>query len=463
MIGNRRFVRSLGIWSVIVGIVLAACTSNTETPPTPPLPAASPLPAADAAEDPDEPAELVVWAEYWTQHNMGADPDGAGQYGRYVKEQFEAEHPGVTVRIEHHGWDESLRQNLFNALLVGSAPDIVVGETYFQFFAELGALVPLDAALGDDKANLIHGTYKAAEYQGQIYGIPAFTGIFALERNCQVVEAAGLDCDAPPTTWDELVAHAEQITEAGDGEYYGYTLQGPHIAGNSVGSVLRIAAYMAQAGAALCQGPDCSEPFFDNPAALPVLAFIREIYQHTPPNLAFEPDEGTIYRALFQGRSAYQLAGSWHPEWAERENCADCRYSSIPQPPDGQPANVVVGNVIYAVLSQSQHPDLATEWVTMLIRDDVQDLVFPTTGRLPTTISALERLRPEVDPATRTFIDELLQSDELNPLPQWDADPLALWTIYNELLTDVMTTERPIPTLMAEAQAAAEQVVAQAD
>lgn len=452
------FIRLTNIWYIMVVIMLAACASSTETGSPPALPTASPQPAA---EDPEGPVELVVWAEYWTQHNMRADPQGAGRYGLYLKEQFEAEHPGVTVRIEHHGWDESLRQNLFNALLVGSAPDIVVGESYFQFFAELGALEPLDEALGEHKANLVHGTYKAAEYRGQVYGIPAFTGIFALERNCQVVEAAGLDCAEPPTTWAELLDHAAQITAAGDGEYYGYTLQGAHLESNSVGSVLRIAAYMAQNGAALCQGPDCSEPYFDNPAALPVLEFIREIYQYTPPNLAFEPDEGTIYRALFQGRSAYQLAGSWHPEWAEREQCADCRYSPIPLPPDGQPANVVVGNVIYAVLSQSQHPDLATEWVTMLVRDDVQDLVFPTTGRLPTTVGALERLRPEVHAATQTFIDELLQSDELNPLPQWDADPLALWTIYNELLTGVMTTDRPIAVLMDEAQAAAAEVAAQ--
>lgn len=70
----------------------------------------------------------MVWGEYFTYDAMSQDPENAGKYGLYLKEQFEKEHPGVTVNIEYHGWDETLRQNLFNALLAGTAPDIVVGK-----------------------------------------------------------------------------------------------------------------------------------------------------------------------------------------------------------------------------------------------------------------------------------------------------------------------------------------------
>lgn len=421
-----------------------AATENETTPAT-----VTPVAA-------NKPVELVIWAEFFTQDAIVTDPDGAGRYGTYLIEQFEKEHPGVTVRLEYHGWDETLRQNLFNALLAGTAPDIVVGENFFQQYAELGALVPLDDILGDIEHDLIPGTYKAAEYQGQIYGISAFTGIFAFERNCQVVEAAGLDCAHPPQTWDELLAEAAHITAQGDGDYYGYTLQGP--VQTSVGGAFRIAVYLAQAGAPICQN-ECTIPYFNNPDAVPVYEFIRELHQYTPPGLAFNPHEGQVYEQLFRGLSAYQIAGSWHPGWAQDIGCEDCRYSPIPVPENGQPASMIVGNAIYVVLKQSEHPEVAAEWVKFLAREDVQALVYPSLGRLPSTRSALTALRPDVDPATQVFIDQLLTSPELEILPQWRQDPEKLWRIYNEMLTQILTTTRPIQEIMEDAQAAANEVV----
>lgn len=412
--------------------------------------------AVEAA--PEEPVEIVVWAEGITVSTMETDPTGAGRYGLYIKDQFEKEHPGVTVKLEHHGWDEELRQNLVTALLAGTAPDVVVGENFFQQYAELGALVPIDETVADIKDNLVSGTYKAAEFDGHIYGVSAFTGVFGFERNCSVVEAAGLDCDTPPKTWDELLEQARFITEKGDGAYYGYTLQGP--VGFSVGGIFRIAVYLAQAGAPMCK-ENCTYPYFNNPDAVPVMEFLREINRYTPPGLTFNPDEGQVYSQLFQGVSAYQVAGSWHPAWAIQSGCEDCRYSSVPIPADGQPASVIVGNVIYAVLKQSKHPDIAAEWVKFLARDDVQDLVFPTIGRLPSTRSALTKLRPDAPPADQAYIDELLNNPELEILPQWRKDPQKLWTIYNDMLTKILTTEDDVAAIMDEAQMAADEVMQQ--
>lgn len=448
---NSTVQKTLVTLCLLLFFVLSACQS----PPGPSEPTTIPTtnPPTSTIE---EPIELVIWAEFFTSDAITTDPDGAGRYGTYLIEKFEEEHPNVTVRLEYQGWDETLRQNLFNALLAGTPPDIVVGENFFQQYAELGALVPLDDVVADIRDDLIPGTYKAAEYDGHIYGVSAFTGIFAFERNCAVVEAAGLDCDDPPETWNELLNEAALITETGDGDYYGYTLQGP--VETSVGGLFRIAAYLAQAGAPLCQD-DCTMPYFNNPDAVPALEFIRELYQSTPPGLAFNPHEGQVYEQLFRGLSAYQIAGSWHPDWATATGCEDCRYSPIPVPEGGEPASMIVGNVIYAVLKQSKHPEIAAEWVKFLAREDVQALVYPSLKRLPSTRTALTALSPDVDPDTQVFIDQLLNNSELEILPQWRHDPEKLWDIYNEMLVDVLTTERQIPEIMDEAQAKADEVM----
>jgi multiple sugar transport system substrate-binding protein len=394
--------------------------------------------------------ELVIWAEGALVNSIETE----GSFGWTLVHGFEESHPGVTVRIEYHGWDEELRQNLLTAFLAGAAPDIVVGEAYFQQYADLGALVPVDDIVAENADNLIPGTYAGAAVGDSVYGISGFTGVFGFERNCAVVEAAGLDCDTPPATWDELLTQAQQITEAGGGETYGYTLQGP--VGFSIGAVFRAYVLLAQSGASLCSN-DCTEPYFNDPNAVPVYEFIRELHRTTPPGLSFNTDEGQVYMQLFQGVSAYQIAGSWHPGWAQENGCEDCRYSAVPIPDGGEPASVVVGNVIFAILSQSDQQELAKEWIRYLVTDEVQNLVYPTIGRLPSTRSALEALAadPDVEESTKSFIDILLNSENLLVLPQWRSNPQLVWTAWNDMFTRVLTTEDPIQQILDEGQAAA--------
>jgi len=130
--------------------------------------------------------------------------------------------------------------------------------------------------------------------------------------------------------------------------------------------------------------------------------------------LTFDPDEGRVYSQLFSGLSAYQVAGSWHIGWAESSGCEDCRYSGVPVPADGQPASIIVGNVMYAVLAESENPDIAAEWIN---------------------------------------------NPELGILPQWRKDPQKLWQIYNDMLTEILTTDDPVMDIMDSAQAAADEVM----
>jgi ABC-type glycerol-3-phosphate transport system substrate-binding protein len=88
-------------------------------------------------------------------------------------------------------------------------------------------------------------------------------------------------------------------------------------------------------------------------------------------------------------------------------------------------------------------------------------LIYPSLGRLPSTRSALTKLRPNVPEADQAFIDVLLNSQELQVLPQWQKNPQLLWTAYNDMLTKLLTTDTPVQQLMDEAQAQAEAALAQ--
>ncbi len=404
-----------------------------------------------------ESIELVIWTDAVSIQSNAEDENGNPQFLLAAKQIFEAEHPGVTVVYEDHGWDEVLRQNLTTALLAGTAPDVIVGELYFQNYAALDALLPMNDVLDDVIDNIVPGTYGAAKFGDTIYGLSSSTGVYGLQRNCAVVEAAGLDCDTPPTTWDELLAHAQQITEAGNGEYYGFTMLGtPSF---FLAAPFYLSALYEQAGSSMCN-EDCTQPVFNHSEAVAVLEFARELNKTTPPGLTFEPDQGKLFDQLNQGVTAYQIAGSWFVNWAIDQGCEDCRYSSIPIPDGGIEASTLVANVMYAPLSASEHPELAREFVKLIgTRDEVQDLAFSSIGRLPVTYSALEALRPTLDPATQQFLDVLVTSDNLVTPPQFATDPQKIWGVYTELLDKLYTTDTPAEQLMDEAQEQVEALI----
>ncbi|HEX2906798.1 MAG TPA: extracellular solute-binding protein [Phototrophicaceae bacterium] len=398
--------------------------------------------ATPAATFENEANTFIVWG-----------PSGI-EFDKYITDTFQERHPELKIVITDQGWDEALRQNLQNAILMGYPPDVVIGENYFRAFAAAGALVPLDDIMSKYQDDIIPATYAGAVYEGRVYAIPVFTGVFAFERNCLVIEAAGLDCDTPPQYWDDLLAEAAAIREAGAGDYYGYSLQGP--GGTAVGSAFRIAVYQAQMDALPCADAACTIPDFNNPNVIPVYEMLREITTYTPPGLIDNTNEGQVYEALMRGISAYQIAGSWHVGWAKDAGCTTCRYSSIPVPRDGHPANLLVGNVLFGAPSQGRHPELAKEWLELLISTESQERVFSQLGRLPVRRSVLSGIQETVDPATATFINELLYNEDLGILPQWEHNPKETWAIYNELLTAVLKTNRPIPEIMQAAQAAIE-------
>jgi len=436
-LSRRDFLKTSGL--VVTSTALAACAVPT-------APAAT---SGGAAAPASAPVELVGW----TVHGMDPANELYKPYREAVLAHLNGKYPDATFTHMDMGWDEVLRQNLVTALLGGTAPDIIVGENYIQPYAEINAFLPMDDVITDVKEDLVPGTHAAAVYDGKIYGISQLSGCFAFERNPNVLEKVGLDPDAPPQTWNDLLEQAELITNAGNGEYYGYTLQGP--VGFLIGGILRFAVYSKTAGADMAR-EDGKTPWFDNPKSEKVLTFLRDIHRFAPPGLSFNPDEGQVYSQLFQGVSAMQVCGSWHIKWAKDSGLENAKYSAIPIPDeDGVPATGVVGNVIVSVLSGSKHPEEALYFCRGFAEENVQDLVWPTLGRLPSKRSALERLKTDADEANAMFINLMLTAD-LGVLPQWRKDPQKLWGAYNEMITELLTTDKPVLDLMGEAQVKAD-------
>jgi multiple sugar transport system substrate-binding protein len=89
----------------------------------------------------------------------------------------------------------------------------------FAAKGQLHQLKPED--VGYATADFWPGAMKSVTWQGKTYGIPTNNETMALIWNAGLFQAAGLDPEKPPATWDDLVVYSKQIKDKTGKSGYG--------------------------------------------------------------------------------------------------------------------------------------------------------------------------------------------------------------------------------------------------
>jgi multiple sugar transport system substrate-binding protein len=134
--------------------------------------------------------------------------------------EFSARYPNVTVENDV-GDAATMRERLVTALASGTPPNAVMLEAdSTAYFAEQGALLPLDNRLGRDGVDAAWFTpeeLRARSWQGHTYGLPQTTNgaNVLLFVNLRLLDRIGIDRAVPIRTWDDLAMLAEPARQAG--------------------------------------------------------------------------------------------------------------------------------------------------------------------------------------------------------------------------------------------------------
>lgn len=133
--------------------------------------------------------------------------------------EFEAQNPDIKIVMETVPWGDQ-QQRLVGALTAGGLPDVsFLGNNVVAQFQAIGALSPLDdyfAAYSKE-----HG-YEVAEdvwpgdkgyyhLDGHWWASPLAVETRVLYYRADLFEAAGIDPEKSLSTWDDLIASAEQL------------------------------------------------------------------------------------------------------------------------------------------------------------------------------------------------------------------------------------------------------------
>lgn len=136
---------------------------------------------------------------------------------------FEEQYPGTSVEwidIPFEGAQEKVAADA----AAGTLPDVVnLNPNFAQPLEKEGVFMALDEVAGDVADGYVPGAWEAFQVPGTdgSYGFPWYLTSEVTMYNTEQFEEAGLDPAEPPATFEELYADAEQLSEAGDGDFYG--------------------------------------------------------------------------------------------------------------------------------------------------------------------------------------------------------------------------------------------------
>ncbi len=150
-----------------------------------------------------------------------------GPYFEKMAAEFTKQNPGTEVKIQVVNWD-GLLQKLRTDIAGGVNSDIsIMGTRSLLDFVRDDIAEPLDGYMDPAFKDRFIGQFlKPGQIDGKVYGLPIAASDRALYYNKAMLAKAGFPNG--PATWDDVVAAATKVKEAG-GAGYGMMAKGSEV------------------------------------------------------------------------------------------------------------------------------------------------------------------------------------------------------------------------------------------
>lgn len=132
-----------------------------------------------------------------------------------VKTDFAELYPNLTVNMDEVPNNEISQKALLEATQNTGAYDVVMQAGTLPQLANIGALAPIDEYIARDNFDISKMVDNGIFFNGNCYGIPVRYDAFLFHYNEEQFEAAGLDPNSPPTSWEELEEYGAKLTQDG--------------------------------------------------------------------------------------------------------------------------------------------------------------------------------------------------------------------------------------------------------
>lgn len=422
--------RAAGLAAALAGAcLLAACGESSTGGPATDLSTASP----------DDEVTLTWWT--------GQD-DSSEVYIDKLVEQFEDEHPNVTIKATPgSATTDDLLGQLSASFAGGTYPDI--SYAYGSWASELansGRTLDLTDTIADDEDahwdEFSEAARATASPDGKTIGFPAVVDNLAVVYNKDLLAEAGLEEPSPDWTWDDFREYAKAMT--GDG-VYGTNLS---VSGGE-DTTWRLWPLLWQNGGSVLN-EDETATAFDSPEGEAALETLRAMAVDDESVYLDQTDEkyGPLFR---ENRIGMMVTGPWEIYDTVK---AGIDYG-VQQLPGTDGDHTTVSGPDLWVLYDHQDANRAywsyelISWLTQNEQDAQFNLAL---GNLPLRSSAVDT------PAFATFQEEypgaevFVANQENATVPRPTvAGYVGLSSAVGRSVAEVLQGAKPVPDALAEA------------
>ncbi|SEF18247.1 ABC transporter substrate-binding protein [Jiangella alba] len=323
------------------------------------------------------------------------DPPGASEFYRAQFDQFEEEHPDITVDVIENPTDQQLGavELMFQQ---GDPPDVFRAQAEgFDRMYERGWTHSLEEFVTDDFIDRFpEGTMDPAtsglHRDGELYTLPLVTGkwdVRVLLYNEAVLRDNGYD--GPPETWGELEEMATTITQNGGGSVFGYApTDGKAIA-------VEILAQTAVPYSVVGDGIDfrTGQPATASPGMVEAVELHRRMQANSVMVPGWESWDGArAFTEFAAGTIAMYPSAPWHVAEIRKLNPEiELGIAALPVPDDGRGAYTPMKRSfqpIWSMSSETENPEQAWEVMDFLASEDFHRAYYEEFGTLTAVESA---------------------------------------------------------------------------
>jgi multiple sugar transport system substrate-binding protein len=290
--------------------------------------------------------------------------------------EFNKEHPDIKVKIQLTPWDDYWTK-LQTAATGGSAPDVFwMTLAYFQYYADGGALLPLDDQIAEDDvdmSNFVPAITEGYVYDDTTYGMPKDVNAFGLFYNKKLFEDAGVALPDDSWTWDDVVAAAQDLTDPDKGVY---GIAAPEAdEGTWYLTVPQAGGYVIS--------EDGTESGYDLPETIKGIEFWEDMVNehHVSPDLQQLTDTDAL-TMFTSGKVAMFYGGSWDPV-AIADVPAAKAFTGVVPLPEGDTANYYSNGLANSIFADTDHPEEAWEFVKFLGSKQANEIQATTGTVIP--------------------------------------------------------------------------------
>ncbi|MDO7883252.1 ABC transporter substrate-binding protein [Salinibacterium soli] len=410
---------------------------------------------ACAPADEGGPVELVIWD---TGLLGKLNEDGSAADNSFLDKaagMYMDENPDISIKIVQQSGDISSNAAQFEAAsIAGNGPDIRVQYTggptlsFSDFFLDLSDT--FDQETFDDLTgwNTVRADYDP---NGALYGLPYGSGTyFVVFVNHKLVEAAGMDPNYVPETWEDMIAMGEEYKEKSGGlnpfwvaNLEGYV--GAWVIGALGGGELGPDGFTAQ-----YRGDES----IDSEGMIKAYQAWADLYASglTNPD-AGEVSNGDSTSGFLQEKGAYYIVGMWEDVNMNDAFGEDVSSFFIPVLDGAEYPSVAAGGPVQAlsITNYSEHQEEAKDFLRYLAQPELQDLYVEMTQVEPSNSKSADASVIQ-NPLLQAQAEQLKEVGDLiypfdNVMPQSVID--LFYRVNASVFLGTMTPEEAVSQLQA--------------